>query len=131
MLGTERAEVEARPLLHARRAADELDAVVLLKGRHTLVVEPDGRVRVTTTGVPWLATAGAGDVLAGLVGALLAAGLDPFDAASVGSWLHGVGSDPGLARRADRGRRRRPAHRRGRAAAAVPPVTAARRAGGR
>lgn len=90
MLGTERAEVEARPLLHARRAADELDAVVLLKGRHTLVAEPQGRVRATTTGVPWLATAGAGDVLGGLVGALLAAGLDPFDAASVGSWLHGA-----------------------------------------
>jgi NAD(P)H-hydrate repair Nnr-like enzyme with NAD(P)H-hydrate dehydratase domain len=64
--------------------------VVLLKGRHTLVVEPAGRVRATTTGVPWLATAGAGDVLGGLVGALLAAGLDPFDAASVGSWLHGA-----------------------------------------
>src|SRR6478672_6903997 len=90
MLGTERAEVEARPLLHARRAADRLGAVVLLKGRHTLVVSPEGRVRATTTGVPWLATAGAGDVLGGLVGALLAAGLDPFDAASVGSWLHGA-----------------------------------------
>ena len=52
--------------------------------------DPTGRVRVTTTGVPWLATAGAGDVLAGLVGALVAAGLEPFDAASVGSWLHGA-----------------------------------------
>ncbi|MFC4786963.1 NAD(P)H-hydrate dehydratase [Nocardioides sp. MAHUQ-72] len=90
MLETERSEVEARPLLHARRAADTFDAVVLLKGRHTLVASPEGRVRATTTGVPWLATAGAGDVLGGLVGALLAAGLDPFDAASVGSWLHGA-----------------------------------------
>jgi len=90
MLGTERAEIETRPLHHVRRAADELGAVVLLKGRHTLVAEPEGRVRVSTTGVPWLATAGAGDVLGGLVGALLAAGLEPFDAASVGSWLHGA-----------------------------------------
>ncbi len=90
LLDVERADVERRPLAHARRAAEELGAVVLLKGRHTLVVHPDGRVRVTTTGLPWLATAGAGDVLGGVVGALAAAGLDPFDAASVGSWLHGA-----------------------------------------
>jgi NAD(P)H-hydrate repair Nnr-like enzyme with NAD(P)H-hydrate dehydratase domain len=64
--------------------------VVLLKGRHTLVATPDGRTRVTTTGTPWLATAGAGDVLGGLIGSLLAAGLTPYDAASVGSWLHGA-----------------------------------------
>ncbi|WP_127479751.1 bifunctional ADP-dependent NAD(P)H-hydrate dehydratase/NAD(P)H-hydrate epimerase [Nocardioides pantholopis] len=90
MLGAERAAVEAAPLAHARQAADSYGCVVLLKGRHTLVAEPAGRVRVTTTGVPWLATAGAGDVLGGLIGALLAAGLDAFDAASVGSWLHGA-----------------------------------------
>ncbi|AIY16524.1 NAD(P)H-hydrate dehydratase [Pimelobacter simplex] len=90
LLGVERADVEARWLEHARRAAREHDAVVLLKGRHTVVARPDGRARVTTTGTPWLATAGAGDVLGGLVGALLATGLDPFDAASVGSWLHGA-----------------------------------------
>lgn len=89
MTGVDRADVEARGLDHVRRAATAYDAVVVLKGRHTLVAHPDGRVRVTTTGVPWLATAGAGDVLTGLVGALLAAGLEPYDAASVGSWLHG------------------------------------------
>ncbi len=90
MLGVERAAVEAAPLDHAREAARRFDCVVLLKGHHTLVADPRGRVRATTTGVPWLATAGAGDVLAGLVGALLAAGLEPYDAASVGSWLHGA-----------------------------------------
>ena len=90
LLGVERTDVEADQLGHARRAASELGVVVMLKGRHTLVVAADGRVRVTTTGVPWLATAGAGDVLAGLCGSLLAAGLDPFDAGSVGSWLHGA-----------------------------------------
>jgi NAD(P)H-hydrate repair Nnr-like enzyme with NAD(P)H-hydrate dehydratase domain len=63
---------------------------VLLKGHHTLVAAPDGRVRVTTTGTPWLAVAGAGDVLGGLCGALLAAGLTPYDAGAVGSWLHGA-----------------------------------------
>ncbi len=90
MTGTPREEIEAAPLRHAREAAERYDAVVLLKGRHTVIARPDGRVRITTTGVPWLATAGAGDVLAGLIGALLAAGLAPYDAASVGSWLHGA-----------------------------------------
>jgi len=90
MLGVEREEVEGDQLGFALRAAEEYDAVVLLKGRRTLVARPDGRVRVTTSGVPWLAVAGAGDVLAGLIGSLLAAGLEPWDAASVGSWLHGA-----------------------------------------
>jgi ADP-dependent NAD(P)H-hydrate dehydratase / NAD(P)H-hydrate epimerase len=90
MLGTDRDLVETQPLRHARDAAETYAAVVLLKGRHTLIAAPDGRVRVTTTGTPWLATAGAGDVLGGLIGALLAAGLSDFDAASVGSWVHGA-----------------------------------------
>ncbi|GGO76451.1 NAD(P)H-hydrate dehydratase [Nocardioides deserti] len=90
MLGRGRAEIEGDPLGWARHAAEHYGAVVVLKGRHTVTARPDGRVRVTTTGNPWLATAGAGDVLGGLVGALLAAGLEPFDAASVGSWLHGA-----------------------------------------
>jgi ADP-dependent NAD(P)H-hydrate dehydratase / NAD(P)H-hydrate epimerase len=89
MLDTTRDQVEDRPLRHVREAAARFDAVVLLKGRRTLIARPDGHVRVNTTGSPWLATAGSGDVLAGLIGSLLAAGLDPFDAASVGAWLHG------------------------------------------
>jgi hydroxyethylthiazole kinase-like uncharacterized protein yjeF len=89
MLGVDRVEVERDQLHHARSAAETYGAVVLLKNRHSIIARPDGRVRVTTVGPPWLATAGAGDVLGGLVGALLAAGLDPFDAASVGSWVHG------------------------------------------
>ena len=90
MLDVERAEVEADQLGFARRAAEVYDAVVLLKGRHTLVTRPGGRTRVTTSGVPWLAVAGAGDVLSGVIGSLLAAGLEPYDAAAVGSWLHGA-----------------------------------------
>jgi NAD(P)H-hydrate repair Nnr-like enzyme with NAD(P)H-hydrate dehydratase domain len=58
MLGVDRAEVEARQLEHARAAAEKFDAVVLLKGRHSLTVRPDGRAAVTTSGVPWLAVAG-------------------------------------------------------------------------
>jgi hydroxyethylthiazole kinase-like uncharacterized protein yjeF len=90
MLDVQRDQVEAEQLRFAREAAERYDAVVLLKGRHTLVAAPTGEVRVSTTGTPWLATAGAGDVLAGLCGALVAAGLDPFDAGSVGSWVHGA-----------------------------------------
>jgi NAD(P)H-hydrate repair Nnr-like enzyme with NAD(P)H-hydrate dehydratase domain len=100
MLGVERAEVEAAPLRHATDAAGRFGCVVLLKGRRTVVAdarEPaegawlsGGPVRVTPTGTAWLATAGAGDVLAGVIGSLLAAGLGPYDAASVGSWLHGA-----------------------------------------
>ena len=90
MTGVDRADVEARPLHHARAAAATYDAVVLLKGRHTLVATPAGESGSPRPACPWLATAGAGDVLAGLIGALLAAGLTPYDAASVGSWLHGA-----------------------------------------
>lgn len=90
LLDADRAEVEARPLHFARAAAERFETVVLLKGRRTLVAHPDGRVRVNTTGTSWLATAGSGDVLGGVVGSLLAAGLPPYDAASVGAWLHGA-----------------------------------------
>lgn len=90
MTGIDRAEIEARPLEHVRQAARDLGCVVLLKGPHTLVSDPAGHTRATLVGTPWLATAGAGDVLGGLIGALLAAGLTPYDAASVGSWLHGA-----------------------------------------
>ncbi len=90
MLGVAREAVEGSPLAYARSAAARYGTVVLLKGRRSVVACPDGRVRVTTTGVAWLATAGAGDVLGGLIGALLAAGLSPYDAGSVGSWLHGA-----------------------------------------
>ena len=90
MLDVPRSDVEARMLEHARRAAASWGAVVLLKGARSVIAEPGGRARVNPTGVTWLATAGAGDVLTGVVGALLAAGLHAFDAASAGAWLHGA-----------------------------------------
>jgi ADP-dependent NAD(P)H-hydrate dehydratase / NAD(P)H-hydrate epimerase len=90
MLDTSREEVEARRLHHATMAASRWNAVVLLKGSTTLVATPDGRVRANPTGTPALATAGSGDVLAGLTGALLGAGLTPLDAASVAAYAHGV-----------------------------------------
>ena len=73
----------------ARRAADASGAVVLLKGNATVIAEPGGRCAVNATGTPALATAGSGDVLSGLTGSLLASGLEAFDAAVVGAYLHG------------------------------------------
>jgi NAD(P)H-hydrate epimerase len=72
-----------------RDLATRTGAVVLLKGPTTVVAHPDGRVRLSTEGDARLATAGTGDVLSGCIGALLARGLDPFDAAAAGAWLHG------------------------------------------
>lgn len=73
----------------ARRLAADTRCVVLLKGPATVVAEPSGRVLVTTTGDARLATAGTGDVLAGIVGALLATGTPPFEAAAAAAWVHG------------------------------------------
>jgi NAD(P)H-hydrate epimerase len=73
----------------ARSLAAETGAVVLLKGRATVVASPDGQVLVTTTGDERLATAGTGDVLAGVIGALLAQGLAPAHAAAAGAFIHG------------------------------------------
>ena len=89
LLEVERSEVEARRLASAREAAERYGAVVLLKGSTTVIADRDGRVRVNVTGTSALATAGTGDVLTGLVGALLATGLEPWEAASVGAHVHG------------------------------------------
>jgi hydroxyethylthiazole kinase-like uncharacterized protein yjeF len=93
LLGVDRSAVEAERLTHARLAAERFDATVLLKGSTTVIAAPDGQVRVNTNATPWLATAGAGDVLAGLCGALLAAGLTALDAASVGAHLHAAAAN--------------------------------------
>ncbi len=90
MLGESRVDVEARRLNFATEAARRWNATVLLKGSTTLVVAPDGRVRVNPTGTPALSTAGSGDVLSGLAGSLLASGLDPLDAGSVAAYVHGL-----------------------------------------
>jgi hydroxyethylthiazole kinase-like uncharacterized protein yjeF len=92
LLGIDRGAVEARRLAHVRQAADELGVTVLLKGSTTVVAGPDGTgpVLVNATGTSWLATAGSGDVLSGLAGALLAQGLSPAEAGAVGAYLHGL-----------------------------------------
>ncbi|MFE6287580.1 NAD(P)H-hydrate dehydratase [Streptomyces sp. NPDC057877] len=91
LLGVAREEVEGARLGAVRELARRYRATVLLKGSTTLVADPGGgAVRVNATGTSWLATAGSGDVLSGLVGSLLAAGLPALDAGSAGAYLHGL-----------------------------------------
>ena len=86
-----REQVEASRLPYARQLAELYGCTVLLKGSTTVVAAPGGGpVRVNPTGTPWLATAGSGDVLSGLAGSLLAAGLGPLDAGSVAAYVHGL-----------------------------------------
>jgi hydroxyethylthiazole kinase-like uncharacterized protein yjeF len=93
LLGVGREEVEASRLDCVRELAARFGATVLLKGSTTLVAAPDGEespVRVNPMGSSWLATAGSGDVLSGLAGSLLAAGLGARDAGSAAAYLHGL-----------------------------------------
>ncbi len=87
------AEVEADRFRLARQFAIDHYVVLLLKGPRTLIADPDGWVRINSSGNAGLATSGSGDVLSGLIGGLLAQGLTPFDAASLGAWLHGAAAD--------------------------------------
>jgi hydroxyethylthiazole kinase-like uncharacterized protein yjeF len=91
LTGADADDIEARRLEHVVRAADDLGITVLLKGSTTVIAEPDEEpVLVNSTGSSWLATAGSGDVLSGLAGALLAQGIEAPLAAAVAAYLHGI-----------------------------------------
>lgn len=83
-------EIGPDRLLASRELAADTGAVVLLKGSTTVIADPSGRAVLNTTGGPWLATAGTGDVLSGIIAGLLAQGVDAFEAAAAGAWVHGA-----------------------------------------
>lgn len=93
LLGISTADVQRSRLEVARSAAQITGAVTLLKGARTVVAAPDGRLVVNPTGNPGMASGGMGDVLTGVVAALIAQGLVPFEAAWVAAYLHGLAAD--------------------------------------
>ncbi|MCF7220910.1 NAD(P)H-hydrate dehydratase [Marilutibacter chinensis] len=103
LLGRSAAEVQADRLGAARTLATRFGCAIVLKGAGTVIAAPDGRLRVLAAGNPGMAVGGMGDVLCGVVAALLAQGLDAFDAACCGALLHSAAADAAAAGAGERG----------------------------
>ena len=103
LMGMTTGQVQADRTGVAQCLARQTDAVVVLKGHRTVIASPDGRVAENPTGNPGMATGGSGDVLAGIIGSLVAQGLSPYDAAVCGVYLHGAAGDVAAQRYSQRG----------------------------
>jgi NAD(P)H-hydrate epimerase len=99
LTGSRTDEIQRRRVETARMVALETGAVVVLKGQRTVIADVDGRAVVNPTGNPGMASGGSGDVLAGMLGALLARGLSAWTSAAAGVYLHGLAGDLAAARR--------------------------------
>lgn len=103
LMGISTADVQANRCEVACRLAREANAVVVLKGHHTLIASPDGVVMENPTGNSGMATGGSGDVLAGVIGSLVAQGMPPYEAAVCGVYLHGTAGDLAAAKHSQHG----------------------------
>jgi NAD(P)H-hydrate epimerase len=93
LTGTTTAEVERDRIETARKFASEHAVFLVLKGARTVVATPDGRIAVNGSGNPGMATGGMGDVLTGVIAALVSQGYEPFDACCLGVFIHGFAAD--------------------------------------
>jgi hydroxyethylthiazole kinase-like uncharacterized protein yjeF len=93
LLRASSAQVQSDRPRHARELARRFDALIVLKGAGSVLAMPDSRYAINPTGSPALASAGTGDVLAGMLGAMLAQCVDPVQAAAAATWLHGAAAD--------------------------------------
>jgi NAD(P)H-hydrate epimerase len=93
LLGTTTAEIQSDRIGAARQASNRFHCITVLKGARTVIADPTGRVFINTTGNSGMATGGTGDILAGIIGGLLAQGISPLEAAVCGTYIHGLAGD--------------------------------------
>ncbi len=93
LLGITSKEVQSQRIELSREFAEKYGVILVLKGSRTVIAEPGGRVFINPTGNPGMASGGTGDILTGMIGGLLAQGMNPLEAAKLGVYLHGLSGD--------------------------------------